>query len=219
MKLIPFSLVATAVLLTACQTYDPYSGEQKTSNATKGGVIGAVSGAVIGAATASKKDRKKGALTGAVAGGAIGAGIGYYMDRQEAQLREKLAGTGVQVARQGDEITLIMPGNITFDTGRSDVKTQFHGVLSSVGTVLKEFDKTSIEVSGHTDSTGGQDLNQRLSEARARSVASFLSTQGVANERIYSVGYGPRRPVATNDTLEGRSANRRVEMKLVPTQS
>ncbi len=219
MKLIPFSLVATAVLLTACQTYDPYSGEQKTSNATKGGVIGAVSGAVIGAATASKKDRKKGALTGAVAGGAIGAGIGYYMDRQEAQLREKLAGTGVQVARQGDEITLIMPGNITFDTGRSDVKTQFHGVLSSVGTVLKEFDKTSIEVSGHTDSTGGQDLNQRLSEARARSVASFLSTQGVASERIYSVGYGPRRPVATNDTLEGRSANRRVEMKLVPTQS
>jgi outer membrane protein OmpA-like peptidoglycan-associated protein len=218
MKLFPLTLAATMVLLTACQTYDPYTGDKKTSNATTGSVIGAVSGAVIGAATSSKKDRKKGILTGAVAGGAIGGGIGYYMDQQEAKLREKLAGTGVQVSRQGDEITLIMPGNITFDTGRSEVKTQFHGVLSSVGTVLQEFNKTSVEVSGHTDSTGGQDLNQRLSEARARSVASFLTTQGVSSNRIYSVGYGPRRPVATNDTLEGRSANRRVELKLVPSQ-
>lgn len=218
MKLKSLALATTVTLLVGCQTYDPYTGEQKTSNATKGGIIGAVSGAVLGAATSSKKDRKKGALIGAATGGAIGAGVGYYMDQQEAKLRQQLAGTGVQVARYGDEITLIMPGNITFDTGRSDIKNQFHEVLSSVGIVLQEYNKTSIEISGHTDSTGGQSLNQRLSEQRARSVASYLAAQGVSGGRIHSIGYGSRRPVATNDTVNGRAANRRVELRLVPLQ-
>ncbi|WP_425460022.1 OmpA family protein [Exilibacterium tricleocarpae] len=211
-------LVLLSTGLVACQTIDPYTGETKTSKATTGAIIGAVGGAVVGAATSSKDDRKKGALIGATAGGAIGAGVGYYMDQQEAKLRQRLAGSGVQVARNGDEITLVMPGNITFDSGRSELKSNFHSVLSSVGTVLQEFDKTRIQISGHTDSTGSADLNQRLSEARAASVASYLSAQGVANARIVSQGYGPRYPVMSNSSSEGRAANRRVELKLVPMQ-
>ncbi|WP_020406961.1 OmpA family protein [Hahella ganghwensis] len=212
------ALVVAGALASGCQTYDPYTGEKKTSNATAGAVIGAVGGAVIGAATSSKKDRAKGALIGATAGGAIGGGIGYYMDKQEAELRHKLEGTGVRVVRNGNEITLVMPGNITFDTGRSDVKSAFYPTLESVGLVLKEFDKTIIEVAGHTDSTGGADLNQRLSEQRALSVGQFLVSQGVASTRVQTVGFGPRYPVATNKTADGRAANRRVELKLLPIE-
>jgi outer membrane protein OmpA-like peptidoglycan-associated protein len=211
--------VCVAMSLTAgCATYDPYTGEQKMAKATSGAGIGAVAGAVIGAATSSKKDRGKGALIGAAAGGAVGGGIGYYMDKQEAELRHRLEGSGVRVQRNGDEITLVMPGNITFDTNRSDIRADFYEVLNSVALVLKEFKDTAIQVTGHTDSTGGQDLNQRLSEQRASSVAGYLRSQGIPAGRVQSQGLGPRSPIASNDTQEGRAANRRVELRLVPTQ-
>ncbi len=209
------AVLATS-MVAGCATYDPYTGEQKTAKATSGAAIGAVVGAVIGAATSSKKDRGKGALIGATAGGAVGGGIGYYMDKQEAELRHQLEGTGVRVQRNGDEITLVMPGNITFDTNRNEVRADFFDVLNSVAMVLKEFEKTAIQISGHTDSTGGADLNQRLSEQRAASVASYLRSQGIPSQRIQTAGYGPRQPIASNDTAEGRAANRRVELKLVP---
>lgn len=205
-----------AGLLSACQTLDPYTGEAKTSNATTGAVIGAVGGAIVGAAASSKKDRGKGALIGAAAGGAIGGGIGNYMDQQEMQLRKRLEGSGVRVARSGNEITLIMPGNITFDTNRSEVKASFYETLNSVALVLKEFDQTRIEVAGHTDSTGGAELNQRLSEQRAASVGSYLVGQGIVASRVVTQGFGPRYPVASNETAEGRAANRRVELRLLP---
>lgn len=213
------SAVALTGLLAlgGCQTTDPYTGEAKTSNATTGAVAGAVTGAIIGAASSSKKDRGKGALIGAAAGGAVGGGIGYYMDQQEAELRQRLQGTGVQVVRQGDQIQLVMPGNITFDTGRAEVKASFYPVLNSVVVVLKEFDETRIEVAGHTDSTGSLELNQRLSEERAASVAAYLGGQGVTSGRLQSVGFGPRYPLASNTTAEGRSQNRRVELRILPT--
>ncbi len=202
--------------LISCTTVDPYSGEQKTSNTAKGATIGAVAGAVVGAATASDEDRKKGALTGAVAGGAIGAGIGYYMDQQEAALRQRLQQTGVQVRREGDNIRLVMPGNITFATGQYDIRGDFYSVLNDVALVLVEFDKTAIKVSGHTDSTGSNALNQTLSEQRAESVRRYLVQQKVAAGRVQAMGYGPRYPVASNDTTSGRQANRRVELELLP---
>ncbi len=204
--------------LAACTTTDPYTGEEKTSNTAKGAGIGAVAGAVIGAASASKSDRKKGALTGAAAGAAIGGGVGNYMDRQEAKLREELQGSGVQVRREGDRLYLVMPGNITFATGRYEIRSDFYSVLDSVAKVLAEFDQTAIKVSGHTDSTGGDQLNQTLSEQRAASVRDYLIRSDVAAGRIQAYGYGPRYPVASNSTAEGRAANRRVELELLPMQ-
>lgn len=213
-------IVAIILTLTmiGCTTTDPYTGEQKASNTAKGAGIGAVAGAIIGAASASKSDRKKGALIGAAAGGAIGGGVGNYMDRQETALRQRLQGSGVQVRREGDNLYLVMPGNITFASGRSEIRSDFYEVLNSVSLVLKEFNKTAIKVSGHTDSTGGDALNQTLSEQRANSVRSYLITQNVASGRIQAYGYGPRYPVATNSTPEGREANRRVELELVPIE-
>lgn len=208
--------VIMAMLLVACASTDPYTGQQKTSNTAKGAGIGAVAGAVIGAATSSSKDRKKGALIGAAGGAAIGGGIGYYMDRQEAALRAKLEGTGVRVVREGNNIRLVMPSNITFGVDRHEVRAEFYSTLESVAIVLAEFDKTNIRIAGHTDSTGSAEYNQTLSERRANSVGSFLSSHGVVYGRIYATGYGERYPIASNDTPEGRQANRRVELELVP---
>lgn len=211
-----FLNVLILFFVVGCTTTDPYTGEQKTSNTAKGATVGAVAGAVVGAASSSKSDRKKGALIGAAAGGAIGGGIGNYMDRQEAALRNRLQGSGVQVRREGNNLYLVMPGNITFATGRAEIRADFYGVLNSVALVLKEFNQTAIKVSGHTDSTGSDDLNQRLSEDRANSVRSYLVSQQVASGRIQAYGYGPRYPIASNSSESGRQANRRVELELVP---
>lgn len=149
----------------------------------------------------------------------MGGGIGYYMDRQEAQLRQKLEGTGVRVVRNGDQIDLIMPGNITFDTDQSTIRSGFTGTLESVALVLKEFDKTIIQIEGHTDSTGSDSYNQLLSERRASSVRDFLLNQGIEPpRRTRATGYGERYPIASNDTAAGREQNRRVELTLVPMQ-
>ena len=209
---------ASVALLSGCATQDAYTGEDKTSKTIIGSVIGAAGGAAVGAATSSRGDRRKGILIGAASGGLLGAGVGQYMDRQEAELREQLEGTGVRVSRQGDEINLIMPGNVTFDVGQSNIRNDFHDVLRSVAIVVQEYDQTAIAIGGHTDSTGGFELNQRLSEDRAEAVASFLLAEGVAQGRLHTRGYGPRYPVASNDTDTGRQQNRRVEIQLMPME-
>jgi len=211
-------IVAAVLLssLTGCMSTDPYTGEQKTSNTAKGAGIGAVAGAVLGAATASHGDRNKGILTGAALGGAIGAGSGFYMDKQEAKLREQLASTGVRVQREGDNIRLIMPGNITFATNSSQISGGFHQTLDSINVVLKQYDKTAVKISGHTDSTGSADRNQTLSEDRAESVRQYLISGGLKAGRVQAIGYGSRRPIADNGSPAGREQNRRVEMELLP---
>lgn len=203
------AILAGASLLGGC-TVDPYTGEQKVSKAA----IGAGVGAVLGAAVAKKDDRKKGAAIGA----ALGGGTGYYFDRQEAQLRAKLNNTGVSVTRTADGIKLNMPGAISFPSGQSSLMPSFYSVLESVSLVLKEYSDTAIKVSGHTDSTGGAQLNQRLSEQRAESVASYLGSQGVARARMQVYGYGPRYPIADNDSEAGKAANRRVEIDILNAQ-
>jgi outer membrane protein OmpA-like peptidoglycan-associated protein len=199
--------------LVACVT-DPYTGEKKVSKTAAGAAIGGAAGAGIGAATGG--DRGKRAAIGAAAGVLAGGAVGAYMDHQESKLREQLAGTGVSVTRAGDELILNMPGAITFEVDKSDIRSSFYGVLNSVVLVVKEFDKTVIDVAGYTDSTGEEAYNQSLSERRAESVGAYMKAQGVVPGRVVTRGYGERMPVASNDTAEGRQQNRRVELKLVP---
>jgi len=209
--------LVVAATLAGCQTLDPYTQQPKTSNATQGAGIGALAGAVLGAAV-SKGNRGEGALIGAAVGGAVGGGIGYYMDQQEMLLRQELEGTGVRVERVGDEIRLVMPGNITFATDSDRIAGNFYPVLDSVAKVLLKFDKTAINVDGYTDSTGSFEYNQSLSERRAMSVSNYLSQVGVDRLRISSRGFGERNPIASNDSEGGRAANRRVEIWIRGTQ-
>lgn len=198
-------------------TIDPFTGEQQVSQTAKGAAIGAAAGAAIGAATGDdSRERRKRALIGAGVGTLAGGAAGAYMDQQEAKMRQQLMGTGVSVTRAGQNLILNMPGNITFATSSADIHSDFYPVLHSVSLVLKEFTKTVVEVAGHTDSTGDLAYNQSLSERRAASVAQYLRTQGVSDLRILPRGFGPNRPVASNDSPQGRQQNRRVELTLIP---
>lgn len=206
-KALVLASALAAFSISGC-TIDPYTGEQKVSNTA----IGAAAGAVVGAAVSSKKDRAKGAAIGA----ALGGGAGYYFDYQEKILREKLQGTGVSVTRlENGGIQLNMPGNVSFPTNEYQLLPSFYETLDSVAIVLKEYSKTAIQVTGHTDSTGSFEHNQQLSERRAASVKNYLVTQGVASNRLHSNGYGPRYPIASNSTAQGRAANRRVEIQIL----
>ncbi len=210
-------LLGFAVALSACTTLDPYTREEQAARAQRQAIIGAGVGAAVGLITGdSSMERKKRALVGAGLGALAGAGVGTYMDRQEAKLRAELERTGVSVTRNGDNITLNMPGNITFATNSADLNANFYDVLNSVSMVLAEFDQTIVEVAGHTDSTGELSYNQQLSERRAASVVAYLGTRNVLPARMISIGAGETRPIATNDTDLGRQQNRRVELTLVP---
>jgi outer membrane protein OmpA-like peptidoglycan-associated protein len=210
-------VTATVLTLSACATFDPYTGEKKTSSSTKGASIGAVVGAVVGIATSKdKKVRKERALKGAGIGAITGGSVGYYMDVQESKLRQKLGKTGVSVTRDGDKLILNMPSNITFAVNQSNIKPDFSEVLDSVAEVLKEYKSTMIEVAGHTDNVGTDSYNQLLSQSRAQAVSDELVKFGVQAVRIDTVGYGEARPVASNDNESGRQQNRRVELTLLP---
>jgi outer membrane protein OmpA-like peptidoglycan-associated protein len=210
-------ILVVVAAVTACTTYDPYTREEQAARAQRNALIGAAAGAVAGLITGdSSMERKKRAIQLAGIGALAGGGVGAYMDRQEAKLRTELDRTGVSVTRVGDNITLNMPGNITFATNSSDLNAGFYDVLNSVGLVLNEFEQTVVEVAGHTDSTGTDAYNQQLSERRAASVASYLGTRSVLRDRFIEVGMGEARPIADNSTEAGRQANRRVEITLVP---
>mgnify|MGYP003492779565 FL=1 len=209
-------VLGASLVLAGCQTTDPYTGEQKTSNTTKGAAIGAGVGVAIGLLTGdSSSERKKRALILGGAGGLAGGAVGNYMDRQEAKLRTQLQGTGVSVTRSGDNIILNMPGNVTFMTNSADINASFYQVLTSVALVLKEFDKTVVDIAGHADSSGPDDKNLELSQRRAGSVSGYLAGQGINPQRLIATGYGETRPIASNDTAEGRAQNRRVEITLL----
>jgi len=211
-----FSVAMLALMLAVtggCTTTNPYTGEQQVNKTSKGAAIGALAGLATSAITGGER---KNLLIGAGIGALVGGGVGYYMDRQEEKLRQRLQATGVSVTRNGDKIILNMPGNITFATDSSNVSADFYPVLDSVALVINEFEKTYVDVVGHTDSTGADAYNQQLSEARASSVARYLESQGVLPARIVSRGMGESQPIASNDTAQGRSLNRRVEIILSP---
>lgn len=208
-KLLIFSIIL--LVLAGCTNTNPYTGETQATKKTKYGAGGAVTGAVIGQVVG--KNTKSTAI-GAAIGTAVGVGYGAYLDKQESELREQLGNSGVSVQKNGEELNLIMPGNITFDTDSYAIKGNFYEVLNSINLVLKKYNKTMLVVSGHTDITGKYDYNKTLSFKRAESVAKYFVNNGVDGNRIAIYGYGPDYPVASNDTVDGRAQNRRVELKI-----
>jgi len=218
-KLIIAIATVSIIALSGCETFDAYTGESKTSNTAKGAGIGASIGlalAYVQNRDKSSSDRKKAMLKGAGIGAIAGGGVGYYMDSQEAKLRKQLRSTGVSVERDGDNINLIMPGNITFESGGSNLSNSFYAVMDSVVLVVQEFDKTIIVTAGHTDSKGSDSYNQLLSERRATTVSGYLRHKGVVEARLETIGFGETQPLADNATAEGRALNRRVEISLFP---
>lgn len=214
------ALIGVAALV-GCTT-NPYTGEQEVSKTAWGAGIGAAAGAAVGAGTGDNaKERRERALKGAAIGGVTGGGVGAYMDYQDKKLRERLQGVGVGVHKDKatGAITLVMPGNITFPTGQSSIKSDFYTVLDAVADVLKEYNKTAIAISGHTDNVGRDDSNMKLSQDRANSVGQYMISRGVAGARVSTVGYGKSQPIADNSTENGRSQNRRVEIKINPPAS
>ena len=208
------AVVALGASVTGCMT-DPETGQQRVSRTAIGAVGGAVGGYLLGDLVGGRRDRTEkilGAGIGAVAGG----GIGYYLDQQEKKLREQTAGTGVDVVRDGDSLYLNMPSNVTFAVDSANIEPGFRQTLDEVASTLSQYDRTYIDVYGHTDSTGSDSYNQTLSERRADSVAGYLSSHGVNSARIATRGYGETQPIATKATEEGRAANRRVEIRIVP---
>ena len=198
---------AVAVALSGCEM----------NNTGKGAAIGAAAGAVLGKATGNHKDKRL--AIGAAVGAIAGAAIGNYMDKQEASMNQELAGSGVKVVREGNEMRLILPSNITFATEQASISPNFYSTLQGIAKVMKQYDKTYLNIIGHTDSTGTASFNQTLSEQRAESVKRYLLSQQVLAARLYAEGMGETQPIASNSTEQGRAQNRRVEIKIVPNRA
>ncbi len=206
-KIIYCSILAGSLILTGCQS----------NNASTGAAIGAITGAVLGKATGNHKDKR--AVIGAAIGAIAGAAIGDYMDKQEQELRDELSGSGIKVVREGDTIRLIMPSNITYATGKSNITPDFYPTLDDIAKVMNKYDKTILSIEGHTDSDGAAQYNQQLSERRAQSVKNYLLGQNVIAARLYTTGFGESRPVANNSSAAGKAQNRRVEIHVVPNKA
>ncbi len=206
-----------AVALSACTTTDPYTGQPVRNNTASGAIIGALAGAGLGYLSNDKSEEgRQNALIGAGVGALAGAGVGQYMDRQQARLREQLAGSGVDVQRQGDNLVLNVPGDVLFAFNSDRIEPQFFGPLNSIAANLRDFPATYVDVIGHADAVGADAYNQQLSERRASSTASYLIGQGIMRERLFVGGRGESNPRASNDTEAGRAQNRRVEIILRP---
>jgi len=212
-KLILSSMILCLVLI-GCATPQTNTGKGATYGAAGGAVAGAVLGQAIGRDTESTLI---GAAAGAAVGAAAGAGVGHMMDKQEAEMRDALAESeAAAVRREGDLLAIVFKGDVTFDLGSYDVRPGLYNELDRIAQIMIKYPQTSIIVEGHTDSTGSESYNQKLSERRATSVESLLVQREVQEYRVNTVGYGESRPLATNSTPEGRQMNRRVEIRINP---
>lgn len=207
--------ISSSLILAGCAT-DPVTGKPKLNSAAIGALAGAASGTVISKATGGEKTGRDAAI-----GAALGAGVGYYMQQQEAKLKQQTAGTGIEVTRDpvSNNINLVMPESITFDVAQSDVKPTFYRTLDELAQTLSQYNQTQVIIKGHASSEGDLDFNQRLSQDRAISVADYLSQRGVSPARIRAIGYGISQPIASNETESGRMQNRRVEIEINAPQS
>ena len=209
-----------AILLggAACTTMDPYSSTPRRNNTGTGVIAGALGGAVLGylTNTSNSEQGRKNALIGAGIGALGGAAVGSYMDRQQRELEAELSGSGVGVARQGDNLVLRMPSDVTFASNQSSITPRFNATLDDVAGVLNRYDQSIIDIVGHADSDGADDYNLNLSRQRASSVAQALVSRNVLADRLFVDGRGESAPIASNATAEGKAQNRRVEILIRP---
>ncbi len=210
--------ISVIALLGACTTTDPYSSAPRRNNTGTGVIAGALGGAVLGylTNTSNSEEGRKNALIGAGIGALGGAAVGAYMDRQQRELEAELSGSGVGVARQGDNLVLRMPSDVTFASNQSSINTGFYATLDDVAAVLNRYDQSVVDIIGHADSDGADDYNLNLSRQRASSVAQYLVSRNVLADRLYVDGRGESQPVASNATAEGKAQNRRVEIMIRP---
>lgn len=190
------------------------AGCANMSNTQRGVGIGAVVGAIAGKGTGDNDKSRY--VWGAALGALAGAAIGNYMDQQEAALREELSDTGIDIVREGDQLKLIMPGRLTFDTASASLKPNFYPILDDVALILSDYDKTRLSIEGHTDSVGDEQYNQTLSVQRANSVALYLEQKNIEDGRLRTLGMGESMPIASNASESTRELNRRVELKIIP---
>lgn len=210
--------VSVAALLGACTTTDPYSSTPRRNNTATGAIAGAVGGALLGylTNTSNSEEGRKNALIGAGIGALGGAAVGAYMDRQQRELEAELSGTGVGVARQGDNLILRMPADVSFATNQAGIDPRFYATLDDVASVLNRYDQSTVDIIGHADSDGAEDYNLDLSRRRASSVAQYLVNRNVLPARLFVDGRGESAPIASNATAEGKAMNRRVEILIRP---
>ncbi|MDO6428835.1 OmpA family protein [Thalassotalea sp. 1_MG-2023] len=206
-KKLLFPLISLSIIMSGCAS----------NNTEKGAAIGAVAGAVLGKSTSNHKDKRL--VWGAAIGAIAGAAIGNYMDKQEEEFREELSGSGIDVVREGDNIRLVMPSNITFATDQSYISSGFHNTLNDIAKVLNKYEKTLLSIEGHTDSTGASQYNQELSLKRASSVKNYLVQKNIMASRLKVTGYGETMPIADNNSASNRALNRRVEIQIIPNKA
>ena len=218
LKILTLGVSAAALVAAGCTTTDPYRSNPPRNNTGTGAIVGAVAGGLLGylTNTSDSEEGRTNALIGAGVGALAGAAVGNYMDRQQRELEQQLSGSGVGVKRQGDNLVLIMPGDVTFDTNQSSIQGRFHAVLDDVATVFNRYDQSLVDIIGHADSDGSDSYNLDLSRRRAESVAAYLNQRGVDANRIYYEGRGESQPIASNATADGKAQNRRVEILIQP---
>lgn len=202
----------TSKMAIMCCVVLSVAGCAGATNKQKGAVIGGATGGVIGGVVGKQAgNTAAGAIIGAVVGGTAGVIIGGYMDKQAEELAEL---EGADVERVGEGIMITFDSGILFGFDKSDLTTEAKLNLRKMGTTLNEYPDTEILIEGHTDADGSDDYNQGLSERRAQSVKSYLTTQDVDSSRMTTVGYGEHQPVADNSTTAGKAQNRRVEVAI-----
>jgi len=207
-------LTALAVIITLLFTF---TGCSTWTRSQKGGAIGAATGAAIGAAIGKQSDHTVvGALLGAMIGGAAGAYIGHYMDKQAEEIERDIE--GARVERVGEGIKITFSSGILFDIDKAALRAEAKENLSKLAKILKKYPDTNILIEGHTDATGSEEHNLELSRARAQAVANYLAGLGVDATRFTIMGYGESQPIASNETPEGRQANRRVEIAIMANE-
>ena len=208
MKKMIIALTCTTMLVGCAENI------QQNPRTATGALGGALAGAALGTLVGGNDYRN--ALVGAGIGLLAGAAVGQFLDQQQRDLEQDLAGTGADVYQQGDALYVRLPENVTFATGSAELRPGFYPIISDVARTLQQYPQSYVEVIGHTDSTGDDAFNQRLSERRAETVATELRSRGITPSRVTAFGVGESQPIASNATPEGRAQNRRVEIRIVP---